>query len=137
MDYVVEREPVVRRDTSGGVKADLKIVARVANRAQTIISDLRVAEADSVSAIALTSAEETDPQTEKLLQKHHNDKMKHYTSRGVIGVVPWIITSLGCIHSTFEDWILGLKPYAKHAVMTACCKRLVSCRAWRVSHKPY
>ena len=47
MDYVVAKEPVVGQGQYGRIRADLKIVPRVASsRSPTISSDLRVAEAD-------------------------------------------------------------------------------------------
>ena len=150
MDYKVTKEPHVggsRRSLP--IRADLKIEPRVAMANKpTVTVDLRIAEADSIEAYeTYRKAQNATPtetsqavqlreQTEALLNHQHQKKVAHYEKHGIMGVTPWIITSLGMAHRTFEDWIRGLTTYTKHAVTSACCKRLVRGRALRLSHKP-
>ena len=149
MDYVVDKEPLVGRLAGRAIRADLKLRPRVDQCSQgTITADLRIAEADSRRAMEIftqatvargaedqSMAAKVERQTRALLDHHYALKLKHYAKEGVLGVTPWIITSMGIIHEGFHRWICQLKLHTRKAILCRICKRLLRGRAIRASHR--
>ena len=109
--------------------------------------DLRIAEADSVSAFETYAKADSQCQqdasvslrvalqTEALLEDRYQQKVRHYAREGVVGVTPWIMTSMGMVHSGLLSWFGLLPGETRQATLAACCKRLVRGRALRASHR--
>ena len=76
-------------------------------------------------------------QTEAILDKAYQLKVKHYSDHSVEGVQAWIVTTLGATHKVMGQWLGTLKPVARQAVLAAISKVLVHSRALRATLCPY
>ena len=141
-DYGVEKEPPIE-GTNGSCKADLKLTPKrhVADR-RIIISDLHIVESESHTAndIYITTIDTDEDlipsreftgarETMSLLSEGFALKQGFYARKGVLGVTPWVLTTLGVVHGVFERWLDTLAGGIRCAVTAALAKSLLRARA--------